>query len=350
MEFIMNVVELKPYTKNLKILLVEDDVVVRETICTLFSKIFAQVDQAENGKDALEKIREANDTYDMIMTDINMPIMDGVELVGHIREFNKVIPILIMSAHNDAEYLIDLINRGVDGFLPKPLNLNIAGGVLYKMAVFATDHKIISEYHEELEHQNIALMNKTSELEKMNRILMRKIGNEVPLDYTQTAQETSSELSEEKPQDSAKIFYQSYLVDDAEELKELVDELENSMLLMFQNDTINVRYAGMTSQHLRRFGNVLFRYSVFGELSNSIFDLSNELQLKGEFLADQHDLAQRFLEDLIFVLQKYVVDVWFKKELSPNFYDASIINDVQSFLHLVRHDGIDTSVESALLF
>jgi hypothetical protein len=198
-----------------------------------------------------------------------------------------------------------------------------------------------------LEKQNIELMNKTAELEKTNRILMRKIGNEVPLEPSESSLLAQPKIEQDG---GAPSFYESFLVDDAEELKELVDELENSMLLMFHNDTINVKYAIMTAQHLRNFGNVLFRYSVFMDLANVIFDLSSELQLKGEFLAEQHDLAQRFLEDLIFVLQKYVVDVWFKKELSPGFYNASVINDIQTFLHLVRHDGIDTLSHESLLF
>ncbi len=73
-----------------------------------------------DGQDGLDKFRE--NEIDIIVTDINMPKMDGLTMTKHIRDIDKNIPILVVSAHNESDILLKSIKSGVDGYLLKPIN------------------------------------------------------------------------------------------------------------------------------------------------------------------------------------------------------------------------------------
>ena len=78
----------------------------------------------------MDKYREGS--YDIVITDINMPVMSGVKLSREIKASNKKQVIIVISAHDEAKYLLDLINMGVDNFVLKPLDIGQFLGVLHK--------------------------------------------------------------------------------------------------------------------------------------------------------------------------------------------------------------------------
>ena len=107
--------------QSVKILFVEDETDLVTIISDTLNKLKANFETAENGQVALEKFKEHND-FDLIVTDINMPIMNGLELIKNIREFNKEIPVIIMSAHTEPEYIKSAEELGVDNYLLKPFD------------------------------------------------------------------------------------------------------------------------------------------------------------------------------------------------------------------------------------
>ncbi len=114
------------YTKSFKILYVEDNKSLQDQVFIIFNELFDQVDVANDGKAGLEqynKFYEENDTYyDLIITDLHMPIMDGETLIQSILEINEQQVILVISAYSDPSSLISLLNMGVNGFLIKPID------------------------------------------------------------------------------------------------------------------------------------------------------------------------------------------------------------------------------------
>jgi len=108
--------------ENLKVLYVEDDLDLQETFCELLSDIFKEVSVASDGLEALDIYEK--ESIDLIITDINMPKMDGLTFASNIKKKDKNIPILVMSAYNDNQYLIKSIEIGVDGYILKPLQLD----------------------------------------------------------------------------------------------------------------------------------------------------------------------------------------------------------------------------------
>ncbi len=109
------------YTKDLNILYVEDNTDVQQQTLKMLLSFFEKIQLANNGKIALELFYE-ND-YDLIITDIKMPILDGVSLIESIRINDKKIPIIVFSAHDDKDYFLKTINAGIDGYILKPYTL-----------------------------------------------------------------------------------------------------------------------------------------------------------------------------------------------------------------------------------
>lgn len=108
------------YSRKLKLLYVEDNDSAREATLIIFTEFFNEITIAQNGQEAIEMLDES---IDIIITDINMPCINGLDMTKKIRETNKDIPILILSAYNESGYFMESIKLGVDGYLLKPLDL-----------------------------------------------------------------------------------------------------------------------------------------------------------------------------------------------------------------------------------
>jgi putative two-component system response regulator len=108
--------------QNTKVLYVEDNDEARQSTQLMLEEFFDDITTAIDGEDGYDKF--LNDSFDMIITDINMPKMTGVEMSSKIRETNQDIPILIISAHNEATYFLETIKIGIDGYLLKPIDLD----------------------------------------------------------------------------------------------------------------------------------------------------------------------------------------------------------------------------------
>lgn len=129
----MTTKEILKMTNKLKMLYIEDDFDMRETSMELFRNFFTDITTAFDGVDGLEKY--GNGSFDIIVTDISMPRMDGIELMRHIRRDNKRIPIIVYSAWNDAAYMTECIAMNIDGYLLKPMQIKNMMEVLEKISI-----------------------------------------------------------------------------------------------------------------------------------------------------------------------------------------------------------------------
>lgn len=107
--------------RSLKLLFVEDERDLIMIISDTLKKLQANYLTASNGREALDILAQNSD-IDVIVTDINMPIMNGLELIAEVRKTNKDIPIIIMSAHTEDEYMKTAKNLGVTDYLLKPFD------------------------------------------------------------------------------------------------------------------------------------------------------------------------------------------------------------------------------------
>ena len=147
--------QLITWSKDLSVLYVEDDVSLREEVSIFLSDIFEHVDLAENGQEGLDKLSKAK--YHIVITDIRMPVMDGIEMIEEIKKHYPEQAILVTSAHNEIEYLVKLISLGVDNFITKPLRSEQIFKVLHKIVEHIHRKKELQRYREDLESANAKL-------------------------------------------------------------------------------------------------------------------------------------------------------------------------------------------------
>ena len=104
------------------LLVVDDHQIIRDGIRFYFEEDeeFIIKDEAENGLQALELLK--NNQYDIILTDINMPEMDGVELMKSIKENHSDQKVLVLSMFNEAAYINKMISLGANGYVLKKSN------------------------------------------------------------------------------------------------------------------------------------------------------------------------------------------------------------------------------------
>jgi len=127
-----NVDKLVSFTRGLKLLYVEDNPEARETTLMILEEFFEDITVAVNGQEGLEKFKEQ--PIDLIITDINMPKLNGLDMIKAIREIDEQILIFVLSAYNESGFFIDSIKLGVEGYLLKPVEINQFLGILNKVA------------------------------------------------------------------------------------------------------------------------------------------------------------------------------------------------------------------------
>jgi CheY-like chemotaxis protein len=118
---------------GLNVLFVEDNIDLQQTTSLVLGALGANVVIASDGLIGLEKF--TNEAFDFIVTDINMPNMDGIEMIREIRTVhNSNIPIVILSAQTDqvVEHIEEL---NVNGFIPKPLSVDVLKEVFMSLVL-----------------------------------------------------------------------------------------------------------------------------------------------------------------------------------------------------------------------
>ena len=130
-------IDLDDSIKTLKVLYVEDSPDVKEATLLLLQEFFQNIITASNGEEGLRLYKQ--EKPDLIITDINMPVMSGIEMIKEIRRENKDIPIIVTSAHSETEFFLESIKLGVDGYILKPIDLkqflNTLSRVLQKIKI-----------------------------------------------------------------------------------------------------------------------------------------------------------------------------------------------------------------------
>ncbi|EHN7592006.1 response regulator transcription factor [Campylobacter jejuni] len=122
--------------KELIILVVEDEVKARESMINILSERFSKVIGAQNGDEGLKKFKKFKP--DLVITDIAMPIMDGLDMAKEIKEISDDVPIVVLSAYSEKERLLRSIDIGIDKYLIKPVDIE----ELFKVLDYLIGEKI----------------------------------------------------------------------------------------------------------------------------------------------------------------------------------------------------------------
>ena len=118
------------YLRTLSVLYVEDEDEIREELAVFLRRRVARVHLAANGQAGLDAFTQYQP--DLVITDIRMPVMNGLEMAERIRAVNPATPIVITTAFEETSYFKKAIDLGVDNYVTKPLNLDILESTLDK--------------------------------------------------------------------------------------------------------------------------------------------------------------------------------------------------------------------------
>ena len=107
-----------------KILIIEDEAAIRRVLVKILSEEndAYQVEEAEDGLEGIEKIKK--DDYDLVLCDIKMPKMDGVEVLEAAKKIKPEIPIVMISGHGDLDTAVNTMRMGAFDYISKPPDLN----------------------------------------------------------------------------------------------------------------------------------------------------------------------------------------------------------------------------------
>ncbi|MES9956869.1 MAG: diguanylate cyclase [Sedimenticola sp.] len=175
-------------TDTISLLYVEDDADIRSRMAVFLERRIGQLLVAENGEQGLELFHAHKP--DMVITDILMPVMDGLQMARTIRQVDPNIPIIITTAHNEEHYFLSSIELGIDRYVPKPIDPH------FLMTAIEKCSRLLQRQREEeranryvhflLDGQpNFLLVTTDGELEYVNRAFWRFLGFETMESFQQ---------------------------------------------------------------------------------------------------------------------------------------------------------------------
>jgi len=347
----MDAKALKEITSELTLLYVEDDEILREETAKLFSHLFKKTQTAENGKEALDILEEED--FDLLVSDINMPIMDGVTLCKEVHRTNPDQPIVITSAHDESKYLLELIDIGVDKFILKPLDMPKFLSVLSQVCSNIQNEKLIQKYKHELEESNQRLTQSNEELETLVKILdnkiiqmnannkiIQKVPQQSPKDAINTISGEPPHPQKTPVENVKDLFtYNEYITThDLEKLQVLEKDLDSMTVLFNLQDSITEINVSQLANGLLDYQTVLDNYPIFKTISFEIEVLAKAIQENpSTFIQSLGDICI-LLESFVYVLKKWRRALFYEGVKDPSIYDASMINDIKTIIIILQSD------------
>lgn len=139
------------HLKNLSILFVEDDSIAREMLKTMLLRMTDRVIVGRNGEEGLQAYIEHRP--DIVISDIKMPVMSGVEMAGKIKEFDKHAVIVLITAHKEPMLVVKAIELGVKRFVFKPVRARELKEILFTIAKEINVEKELAKKEEEIQEE-----------------------------------------------------------------------------------------------------------------------------------------------------------------------------------------------------
>ena len=190
------------YSHTLNVLFAEDNYDVRIQLIKLFENFFSKIDVEVDGLSALEKFESFNEEtgrfYDLVITDLSMPKLDGIDFCKKLIYKNPNQLILVISAHTESSKLLELIDIGIYKFLQKPVNykdlLNTLSSIISKIKREKSYLELESEV-KNIKNDN-QVLNKLAITDKLTSIYNRRyIDSKLLEKFSIIQKDSSKELS-----------------------------------------------------------------------------------------------------------------------------------------------------------
>ena len=153
------------------VLVADDERAIRSSIKDILELENYKVDEAVDGKDALTKLQKNN--YDLLICDIKMPNLDGLELLSAIQEAGIATQVIVISGHGNIDTAVEAVKKGAFDFIQKPIDLNrfvVAVRNAIDKKELVTETKILKK---KLSKSNIEMIGESAEIKRIQELIER---------------------------------------------------------------------------------------------------------------------------------------------------------------------------------
>jgi len=366
--------DLAKITKALTCLYVEDEKDTREIVGNnILPRFFAEIRSAENGAEGLRLFEEKRP--DIIITDLNMPKLNGIEMIKSIRDIDEEVSIIIMSAHNDTNFFLSAIELGVDGYLLKPLSDTMLIKTIYKCAEHINNKRELELLRKkELDKKELMIKYQENKIatynELLEELLVIKYFRKPKTKQTSTQAEESKEYlksdailnSEEREllrrEKKHIISALEYIKDVGSEIVEEVGELEE----IEKNLKEAIEEFGFepTKDNLTSIVRLLEEYAKYMKLLIEFEDLTRALESLATFLDELGESEIEihkaklllYIENIFADLKQWREQIFVVQESRDIHYlDSSLFSSIlQVQLDLVKSEGLEDDGNDVELF
>ncbi|MEA1982987.1 MAG: response regulator [Campylobacterota bacterium] len=373
----------KAYARDMRILIVEDQVTNINLYKILFGEYFSVCDTALNGQIALDKWNKNQTYYDLIVTDVDMPIMSGTQLVKEIRDISMEQSIIAITATTDVAKNQDLAYYFIDGILPKPVNKQKLFILLYRVLKKIAEKKEFSHYISDLEeqvdeaiefrnHYNFIISKlqpiaKQKEAQDVIAMLNTLVGKtDIKIDEQKTKAafcEKITQMSDEHEKDlrfsttdnklSSEEFLEQLddsIVDKIENFLEVLDDLVSEIdILEREESAVGMNSLSQISSYLNEFIDIVNSLVIFPIVSRAFIKLNSFIgNITQEELANQE--KKLLLVSLLLNLEKdisnWITNIFINTTAQNIYYfDASFSNGVFEIESMFNSVGEESSEE-----
>ena len=166
---------------DLTVLFVEDNEHTRETLLFLLRLYFEHIDISFDGAEGLKQYQhfydESHHHYDLVITDLYMPNLNGIEMIQEMLKINKEQQFIVVSADNEPRDLITLINLGISNFLLKPISMKVFKTTVERVVDSAMKQQQIHRQYEEIKMMNEELSKAKIHADEASRLKSEFLAN-----------------------------------------------------------------------------------------------------------------------------------------------------------------------------
>ena len=319
--------ELKVFAKDLSILIVEDDVELNQELVAIAKIFFKHVASAYDGQEGLEVYTKEH--FDIVMSDITMPFVNGVNLSKQIKNINEHQNIVILSAHSEVSYMIDLVDIGIRQFVHKPFDDQ---ELLYRLLKVA-EELVVSRAAEANAQSTIAKMQeKTLEVPQQTKEMTSVVG---------IAHESVNASSFNDALKSDEVAW-SVMEEEISVILELKEDLEHYVGLIF-SDKVSKEVLYEISSVLRKMYTSFSQIDSMKNMTLVLFELASFIEE-----VDYSQLSQEQMEKFKIIeffyddIARFIETVFVYKDTIDVFY---LEDSLRSSVTQLKHSVLQTQIE-----
>ena len=351
----------KQYASGLTLLLVEDDSAALNIYQDELENIFASVDVVSDGKEAYAKWSQNKSGYDLIITDINMPLMNGFDLIKKIREISVEQKFIMLSAIEDMNEMRDIINLGIDGIVTKPFNQNVFLTVACRVFQYIHNNKTLKTQVRQLKLLALEKVSLKRTLQKSIKTEKQREPKISKIDFKQESvliKKYDTRQTLDGGSSSSFLSDLDYMVID--KIDDFQDKLIKFEALVcncsFTNNAIMIREnLSIVSTGLKELVTSFNSLGKFAVAANAAENLIALLENLTEKELEEKEKRELMLDMLLFLLQdinEWIITVFIKQDTENiNYFDASFANSCLEIEAIFNSDSEEvTDEEDALEF